>query len=152
MSPIPNQNLFGVPIQSVYGSTGNPWGAPQQPYSHVAGGGVAAGNAAAYGTGSAETSALNPLTDAERAGLEVQALNGFLQQATASTLRKLFHYLEAHSPAFPQLNAQLPVLTQAVDAYRAGNFPNAFTLAFQVFRAIVLFQSVNRELPTIPAN
>jgi hypothetical protein len=150
MSSIPNQNLFGVPIQSGYVGNQNPWGAPG--YTNVASAGIATGTAAAYGTGSAETSALPPLSDADRAGLEAQALNGFLQQAAASSIRKLFHYLESNSPAYPQLNAQLPVLTQAVDAYRTGNFPQAFTLAFQVFRAIVLFQSLNRELPSIPAS
>jgi hypothetical protein len=146
MNPLPNQ-LFGVPLQPVYGTSGNPWGAPG--YPNVPGPSNATGNAAAYGAGSAESPALS---DADRAGLEVQALNGFLQQATANSIRKLFNYLESHSPAFPQLNAQLPVLTQAVDAYRTGNFPHAFTLAFQVFRAITLFQAVNRELPTLPAN
>jgi hypothetical protein len=147
MNPIPNQNLFGVPIQSVYGNGGNPWGAPG--YSQVPTTGNATGNAAPLGTGSPETPALS---DADRAGLEVQALNGFLQQATAHSIRKLFTYLESHSPAFPQLNAQLPVLTQAVDAFRAGNFPHAFTLAFQVFRQITLLQAVNRDLPPLPAN
>jgi hypothetical protein len=147
MNPIPNQNLFGVPLQSVYGTGGNPWGGPG--YANVPNPGTAAGNVAGYGTGSAETPALS---DADRAGLEAQALNGFLQQATANSLRRLFTYLENHSPAFPQLNAQLPVLTQAVDAYRSGNYPQAFTLAFQVFRAITLLQAVNRDLPSLTAN
>ncbi|MET0386275.1 MAG: hypothetical protein ABW321_09975 [Polyangiales bacterium] len=131
MSSIPNQSIYGVPLQSGFGGSTNPWGSPAAP---------------------GETSALPPLSEADRAGLEAQALNGFLQEAAANAIRKLFHYLESNSPAFPQLNAQLPVLTQAVDAYRTGNFPHAFTLAFQVFRAIVLFQSLNREMPSIPAS
>jgi hypothetical protein len=89
------------------------------------------------------------LSAADRVGLEAQALHGFLQQATASSIRRLFQYLENHSAAFPQLNAQLPVLTQAVDAYRAGDFPNAFALSFQVYRALVLTQAMHRELPTL---
>jgi hypothetical protein len=130
MSAIPNQSIFGIPAQPVYGTVA-PWGAPGQNLTEV-------------GAGHAPS-------EADRAGLEAQALNGFLQQNTANTIRRLFHYLESNSPAFPQLNAQLPVLTLAVDAYRVGNFPQAFTLAFQVFRAIVLVQSVNREMPTLQA-
>jgi hypothetical protein len=145
--PIPNQSIFGVPLQSVYGSNTNPWGAPG--YAQVANPGIATGQNVPYGANTPETAVLS---DADRAGLEVQALNGFLQQATAHSIRRLFQYLETHSTAHPQLNAQLPALTQAVDAYRAGHFPQAFTLAFQVFRAITLLQAVNRELPALPAS
>jgi hypothetical protein len=137
MNPIPNQTIFGVPLQPIFGGGGNPWGAPG--YNPAATAGVT------------DSPNVNALSDADRAGLEAQALNGFLQQATAHAIRKLFTYLEGNSPAFPQLNPQLPVLTLAVEAYRAGNFPQAFTQAFQVHRAIVLIQAQNRELPTLEA-
>jgi hypothetical protein len=150
MGAIPNQNLFGVPLQPVYGSTNAPWGAPG--YANVAApGGSAASYGAGYGQSAGDSASVSSIPEADRAGLEAQALNGFLQQNTANTIRRLFHYLESNSPAYPQLNAQLPVLTLAVDAYRVGNYPQAFTLAFQVFRAIVLVQSVNREMPTLQA-
>jgi len=111
--------------------------------------GVAAQSTYAANPGQSTGSVAHAISDTDRVGLEAQALHGFLQQATASSIRRLFQYLESHSAAFPQLNAQMPVLSQAVAAYRAGDFPHAFAASFQVYRAIVLTQAMHREMPTI---
>jgi hypothetical protein len=111
--------------------------------------GASGHSAYAANSGPSTGSVSYSISDSDRVGLEAQALHGFLQQATASSIRRLFEYLESHSAAFPQLNAHMTLLTQAVDAYRTGDFPHAFALSFQVYRAIVLIQAMHREMPTI---
>lgn len=85
------------------------------------------------------------------AELELQALNEFLQRAAATSIQQLFQYLEQNAPQFTQLSALLPVVSQAIEAFRTQDHAQAFTLAFQASRAITLLRTQTPDLPPLAA-
>ena len=79
--------------------------------------------------------------------LEVQTLLSFLQLEAGELIRKLYSSLEEHSAQYPQLNACIPFLQQAVELYGVGAFDQAFAVAYHAYREWKLLATQVPDLP-----
>jgi len=84
---------------------------------------------------------------AANANLELQAMNGFLQDVTACSIRKLYEYLDKNSERFSQLSNCVPLVQQAVEAYRARDYTRAFAQSYEVYRNITALRTITPDLP-----
>ena len=81
--------------------------------------------------------------------IELQAMTGFMQDVTSSSIRKLFDYLEKNSERFPQLSTAIPLVQQAVEAYRAHDYARAFAQVFDAYRQITALRTMVTDLPVL---
>lgn len=79
--------------------------------------------------------------------IDVQAMTGFMQDVTSSSIRKLYDYLEKNSEPFKQLSSAIPIVQQAVEAYRTRDYATAFARVFDAYRQITALRSVVPDLP-----
>lgn len=81
--------------------------------------------------------------------IEVQAMAGFLQDVTSSSIRKLFEYFEKNNNGHPQLANSIPLLQQAVESYRTRDYARAFAQVYEVYRQITALRTVVQDLPNL---
>lgn len=81
--------------------------------------------------------------------LELQAMSGFMQDVTACSIRKLYDYLDKNSERFSQLSNCVPVLQQAVEAYRARDYTRAFAQTYEVYRNVTALRTITPDLPNL---
>jgi hypothetical protein len=79
--------------------------------------------------------------------VEAQTLMSFLQVQTGDLIRKLYSTLEQHGTQYPQLNDCVPILGQAVELYKAGDFAQAFTATYYAYRQ---WKLVAAQVPDLP--
>ena len=79
--------------------------------------------------------------------VEARAAAEFMQVASADLIRKLYHYLEAHSQRFRQLVDCIPMVRRSAELYGAGDYTGAFSQAYQAYRGITILRSAIPELP-----
>jgi hypothetical protein len=80
--------------------------------------------------------------------VEVQAITGFLQDASSNAIKKLFDYFSANSEKYPQLANGVTLLNQAVDSFKAHDLPRSFSQVYDVYRYIA---AVRLSVPDLPA-
>jgi hypothetical protein len=81
--------------------------------------------------------------------LELEALNSFMQSAASTAIRKLYDYIDKNSQRFTQLAAVAPIVTQALELFKAKSYDQAFTQAYQAHRQITLLRSTVPDLPAL---
>jgi len=89
-----------------------------------------------------------PASPLPGANVELQAMNSLMQDITAAAIRKVYDYLDKHSQQYRQLENCIPLVKQAVDSFRAGNYTQAFAQVFQAYRFLMLLRT---NLPDLPS-
>jgi hypothetical protein len=97
----------------------------------------------------AASQAAQPVMGAGGALAETAALNAFLKQVTGLILPRLASYLKEHAPSHEQLAPCIPLLTQAVERYKAGAFGEVFWGCFAVYRYVLAVREQSPDLPEI---
>ncbi|HKT58969.1 MAG TPA: hypothetical protein VJQ46_02900 [Gemmatimonadales bacterium] len=139
------------------GPLGQPTGWPRPTYGGVgsAVGGSAGRYSTAYGAGPAveDPAATVPqpvlAPYQQTPEVEARAAAEFMQVASADLIRKLYHYLEAHSQRFRQLVECIPMVRRSAELYGAGDYTAAFSQAYQAYRGITILRAGIPELPSL---
>ena len=80
---------------------------------------------------------------------ERRAAEAFLRDVAASTLRKLYQYLESATPRHAEIAPCYPPFQQAIRAYRARDYGQALSGGYQVYRMIAALRSRHPDLPDV---
>jgi hypothetical protein len=101
--------------------------------------GALLGGFAPMSAGSTEAPPVDPGT---------QAVNDLTRVATSSAIQRLYEYLNANSATANQLEAVIPIVKEAADAYGQGNYSQAFIAVYQAFLSITMLRT---QVPALPA-
>jgi hypothetical protein len=69
------------------------------------------------------------------ADVEAQMLGGFLREQAGDVIRKIFNQLDAHAEQSAQYADCIALLGQAVQQFTAGEYGNAFSLAYEAWKS-----------------
>lgn len=86
----------------------------------------------------------------EAGALDLQAANSLLEDMVRTPIRKLFDYLQSNSARFRQLEACIPVVAEAVNAFAARDYARALSLVYQAYRYIAGLRATVPDLPSLP--
>jgi hypothetical protein len=95
---------------------------------------------------------LSPLAAAATAtapNIELQALNGFLHDVSACSIRKLYDYLDKNNERYTALSNCVPIVQQAVESYRTRDYARAFSVAYDAYRYITALKTTVPDLPNL---
>jgi hypothetical protein len=81
--------------------------------------------------------------------IELQASVGFLHDQAAAAVRRLYDYLEQHSPTHPELDGCLTPATDASRAFEAADYGRALAEIHQAYRAVAAARAANPSLPPL---
>jgi hypothetical protein len=81
--------------------------------------------------------------------VELEAMSGFMKEATSSLIRKLHDYLDKNSQQFSQLADCAQLVRQAVEAYGTRDYARAFTQLYQAYRFVTMLRAGRPEIPSL---
>jgi hypothetical protein len=134
------------------------WDAWQNPLASAAAAGLAPLQAPPWMMGTAlgqpgmQMAGLSPFANGPALpdpNVEVQAMTGFLQDASSGAIRKLFDYFSTNGERYPQLGNGLALLNQAVESFRARDYARAFAQVYDVYRYVTAVRAATPDIPAI---
>ncbi len=79
--------------------------------------------------------------------IEAETLQSFLRAQASDVIPKLYAYLEEHGPKHAQLASCIPLVQQAAEFYRLGDYIQAFNAGYYAYRQLKIMSSQVAELP-----
>lgn len=90
-----------------------------------------------------------PVPSANILSVYQQGSNDFLKDIAASLIRKLNDYLTSNAKQFNVLKDAIPLVSRAVEMYKAQEYNQSITQNFQVYLFITALQASTPALPPL---